>query len=482
MNLKRGTVLSLSIAVATAFSQDGGGVVFRSDVSLVRVDAQVLDSSGRAITGLEQRDFVLREEGRDREIRNFSNENMPVDVLILVDVSTSMRSNVEKVAAASQEALSILGPDDRVAMMVFDRQSRLRLPFSPARSQQVQMEFSRLLNQEHFNGGTDITRALLDAATYVRRSGRTGVRRAVVILTDDQTEFNRDEPAVIHAMTKADAVVSLLLAPDAIGMFSGGNGGGSWPQGGGGGGGGVGGGRVGGVLGDILLGGGRYPGGGGGRYPGGGYPGGRGGGGGYPPGSGGGGQIPGTRRGGGTQSAGTREIAAQTGGDTIQIDDAAAFETTLARIRQRYGIYFTVPDGVRAGAERTIVIELANSARRRYPNAEVRYRRTYVAPESSGPVSSGQSPDAPPPVVVSAGQAQRDSSSGDNSVEEVRPTMRRRPAVNERTGPTGPAASPAPAPVAAKPVAADAATAPVPDPVPEKKGGWRRAEPSDLKP
>ena len=473
--MKRGTVLLLSATVA-AFGQ--GDVVFRSDVSLVRVDAQVLDSSGRAITGLEQRDFVLREEGRDREIRNFSNENMPLDVLILVDVSTSMRSNVEKVAAASQEALSILGPEDRVAMMVFDRQSRLRLPFSPARSQQVQMEFSRLLNQEHFNGGTDITRALLDAATYVRRSGRTGVRRAVVILTDDQTEFNRDEPAVVHAMTRADAVVSLLLAPDAIGMFSGGNGGGSWPQGGGGGG--VGGGGVGGVLGDILLGGGRYPGGGGRRNPGGGYPGGRGGGG-YPPGGGGGGQIPGTRRGGGTQSAGTREIAAQTGGDTIQIDDAAAFETTLARIRQRYGIYFTVPDGVRAGAERTIVIELANSARRRYPNAEVRYRRTYVAPESSGPVSSGQSPDAPPPVVVSAGQAQRDSSSGDNSVEEVRPTMRRRPAVNERTGPTGPAASPAPVPVAAKPVAAEPAAS-APAPAPEKKGGWRRAEPSDLKP
>ena len=465
--MKRGTVLLLSATVA-AFGQ--GDVVFRSDVSLVRVDAQVLDSSGRAITGLEQRDFVLREEGRDREIRNFSNENMPLDVLILVDVSTSMRTNVEKVAAASQEALSILGQDDRVAMMVFDRQSRLRLPFSPARSQQVQVEFRRLLNQERFNGGTDITRALLDAATYVRRSGRAGVRRAVVILTDDQTEFNRDEPAVVRAMTQADAVVSLLLAPDAIGMFSGGRGGGSWPQGGGGGGGGVGGGGVGGVLGDILLGGGRYPGGGGRRTPGGGYP---------PGGGGSGGQIPGTRRGGGTQSAGTREIAAQTGGDTIQIDDAAAFETTLARIRQRYGIYFTVPDGVRAGAERTIVIELASSARRRYPNAEVRYRRTYIAPESSGPVSSSQSPDAPPPVVVSAGQAQRDSSSGESGAEEVRPTMRRRPAVNERTGPTGPAASPAPAPVAAKPVGAEPAT---PAPAPEKKGGWRRAEPGDLKP
>src|SRR4051812_2118257 len=54
-------------------------VVFRSDVSLVRVDAQVLDGN-RAITGLRREDFILRESGQVREIRNFSNEDMPVDL------------------------------------------------------------------------------------------------------------------------------------------------------------------------------------------------------------------------------------------------------------------------------------------------------------------------------------------------------------------------------------------------------------------
>jgi len=71
-------------------------VVFRSDVSLVRVDAQVLDRDNRAITGLRQTDFVLREEGRPQEIRNFAAEKMPVDVLVLVDVSASMRPHVQR--------------------------------------------------------------------------------------------------------------------------------------------------------------------------------------------------------------------------------------------------------------------------------------------------------------------------------------------------------------------------------------------------
>lgn len=444
-----------------------GDVVFRSDVSLVRVDVQVLDSAGRAVTGLHREDFLLREDSREREIRNFANENMPADVLILVDVSTSMRPHVERVAAASREALNVLGPEDRVAMMVFDRQVRTRMPFRAANSQEALNEFGRLLNQESFSGGTDITRALFEAANFMRRSARKEARRAVVILTDDQTEFNRDEYGLVRAMTAADTVVSLLLAPDMIGIFNGGGsqggGGGSWPRSGGGGG-------IGGTLGDILLGGG---GGGGGRsrYPGGG--------------SGGGGRIPGQRR-GGTQSAGTREVASRTGGDTMEIDDASAFETTLARIRQRYALYFTVPDGARAGQERNISVELAGSARRRYSNADVRYRRTYVVPDGAagdGSVTVSQAPastETQPPTGSSSS-----SSRGEEETGTAPPVIRRRPAVNERSS-GGPSAGTPPGTTAAAKPAAAATTnsepsAAVAAPPVEKKGGWRRASPEDLK-
>src|SRR5712692_10196764 len=80
-------------------------VVFRSDVSLVRVDAQVVDRDNRAITGLRTEDFILREEGRPQPIRNFTSENMPVDVLFLLDVSASMRPHVERIASAAHQAL-----------------------------------------------------------------------------------------------------------------------------------------------------------------------------------------------------------------------------------------------------------------------------------------------------------------------------------------------------------------------------------------
>src|SRR5580698_2931105 len=309
-------LLLLAIALVTGLSASDDDLVFRSDVSLVRVDAQVVDSTNRAITHLNAEDFVLHANGQVVPIRNFASENMPVDVLFLLDVSASMRPHVQRIADASGQALTVLGKDDRMGIMVFDRSTRVRLSFNSSR-QDVQRGFDRLLREERFNGGTDITRAMLDAADYVRREGRRDARRAIVILTDDQTEFDRDDEGVGQALAHANAVMCALIAPDA----------GQYGRRGGGRPGGLGGGGLGGGLGGIIFG----PRGGGNSYPGG----------------GGGGSH--------TQSAGTVEIAQDSGGDSMSVNDASALEDTLARLRQRYTLYFNLPEGAQPGQERNIV-------------------------------------------------------------------------------------------------------------------------------
>jgi len=350
-------------------------VVFRTDVSLVRVDATVLDHGSRAVTTLQADDFLLREEGRPQPIRNFSREEMPVDVLLLLDVSGSMRPHVRRVADGAQRALEVLGRNDRVAIMVFDRATRLRLPFRASR-RVVQQGLEELLAEEDFNGGTDITRALYAAIQFVGREARPEARRAIVILTDDQTEFRRDEAGVGRALARADTVLSALIAPDAMG-FGRGTHGGSWPSG---------------PLGGVILG--RR-----GRFPGGAV----------------------SR----TQPAGTEEIARRSGGDSLRVEDASALETTLSRIRQRYALFFQVPEGARAGQERTIEVDLAANARRRYPQAEVRFRRMYVVPQGFLPPARGEAP------LVSENQSAPSEAAGDepSAAEPDRPVLiRRRPA------------------------------------------------------
>ncbi len=418
--MTRPATLLLFALAAGLLPAAGDEVVFRSDVSLVRVDAQVVDRDNRAITGLQAGDFVLREEGRPQPIHNFGSENMPVDVLLLLDVSASMRPHIERIASAAHEAFRVLRPEDRVGIMVFDRSTRLRLPFRSSQ-QDVESEFQSLLRQEDFRGGTDITRGLLDAADYVAREARRDARRAIVIVTDDQTEFNRDEDAVSHALVRADAVLSALIAPDAMRNRWGHPGGRQGPWGGGG---------IGGPLGGIILGGGgrgRGPGSGGQAAP-------------------------------HTQSAGTSEIARRSGGDSMPVDDASSLENTLTRIRQRYALHFHLPADVKPGQERNIEVELADAARRRYPDAEVRYRRVYITP-------AGTRAAAEPTTVTGAQGSQS-------------PTLKRRPAVNGPVSEGPSIGTPAQEPADAQPDAAPPpAQAQPAQPAPPQQGGWRRVSP-----
>jgi hypothetical protein len=175
---------------------------------------------------------------------------------------------------------------------------------------------------------------LLETASYVEQNARREARRAIVIVTDDQTERNRDEAAVLHALTRADAVLSALIAPDALHTGTAYRGpqpsDDDRPR-------------------DIF--GGRVP----RRY------------GSY-------------SRGPHTQSAGTSQIANRSGGDSMAVDSAAAFEQTLERIRERYALYFYLPEGLQASEEHSVEVLLTDAARRRYPGVEVRYRRSYLAP------------------------------------------------------------------------------------------------------
>ena len=410
-------VLASTAAALSFASPADDDVVFRSDVSLVRVDAQVVDGGNRAITHLRMEDFVLREEGRPQPIRNFASEELPVDVLFLLDVSASMRPHVQRIADASGQALTVLGKDDRMGIMVFDRSTRVRLRFSGSRSE-VQREFDRLLRDERFNGGTDITRGMLDAADYIRREGRRDARRAIVILTDDQTELERDDVAVMRALTRADAVMCALIAPDATqyrrNPAGGGQRRGTW-----GGGPGIG---MGGPLGGIIFG---PRGGGGSPYPGGGGTGGP-----------------------HTQSAGTAEIARDSGGDSMSVDSASALEDTLSRIRQRYALYFNLPEGVKPGQERNIEVDLTSAVRRRYSDAEVRYRRIYMTPEGSSGASTTKVTRAPSDRDYPASQDSSASSvDGSRTGTQDPPVRRRRVAVNEDGSAIGSSAGDGPASV-----------------------------------
>ena len=104
----------LATIYGVAAADDESTPVFRSDVSMGRIDTLVMDRSQHPIGGLRKEDFLLHQEGKLIPIRNLAHEDLPVDVLLLLDVSGSMGVHVQKVASAAHEALAVLGNQDRV--------------------------------------------------------------------------------------------------------------------------------------------------------------------------------------------------------------------------------------------------------------------------------------------------------------------------------------------------------------------------------
>lgn len=368
-------IAAIALLAAPAAAQQDVPV-FRSDVTLVRVDAQVLDRAGQRVTGLSQDDFQLTVGGQAAPIRAFAYEQIPLDVLLLIDVSGSMRPHVQRIAVGARSALHALGPEDRVAITVFDRSSRNRLGLMEDHDL-VARAMEDVLDDENFNSGTAITRALKDAAAWMGRAARPQARRAIVILTDDETGDSRDEDGVLAALDLADASLSVLLAPTPQRGRARGAGGVGWPAG---------------RRGGIIVG----P-----RFP-----------------------SPQPRV-SMMQSAGVREIARQAGGDTFRVDESDALHMTFARLRQRYALFYSDPTGAAP-----VEIALSSAAARRYPGAEIVYRR------------ASQWGQGAPPVIsrAPASQPRRE--------DEAEPRILKPP----------------------------------PAPAPERQGGWRKATPEDLKP
>jgi VWFA-related protein len=186
---------------------------FRAGVALVHVDAQVTDGAG-PISGFHKEDFEIKENGQPQPILYFSQDVEPLDLILLFDISGSMRPNLQKVAASSRAALTELRPGDRIAVMTFNRHSRIVAPFTDNPGAVV-----RTINEDvlggRFGGGTSLLAGVDDAAQYFLREPRTERRRAVLILTDNYGQRSRRVSTVVHHLWEADALLSGLIIRSA---------------------------------------------------------------------------------------------------------------------------------------------------------------------------------------------------------------------------------------------------------------------------
>jgi hypothetical protein len=300
--------LPLVLAWAPALASGQDSAVFRSGVSLVHVDAEVVSADGRILTGLTGDDFRVLDERMPQPIVHFSAGEESLDLILLFDISLSMRAVTQRVAAAAKMGFRELKFGDRVAVMVFNTRTREIAPFTEDLEAVARTLQTGVLTLR-FGGGTLIQNAVDAAALRFRSETQTERRRAVLIVTDNMGVRTRRESTVVDDFWESDAILSGLIVSNPV--FEAAR-----------------------MLSPISL----------------------------------------------ALQAGMKGIAEKTGGDAINAGDPeTAFQEAIRRIRNRYSLYYALPEA-KPGTARSIRVELAGDALKRFPKAQVRARTGYIVP------------------------------------------------------------------------------------------------------
>jgi VWFA-related protein len=188
---------------------------FHSDVALVHADFEVSDGT-RIVAGLHKEDFSVRDNGEEQPIAHFSADEEPLDLILLFDISNSMRPSIAQIGASAREALAELRAADRVALMTFETRSHLIAPLSSDLAS-VERNIEEDVVGGKFHGGTRLLAGVDDAAKYFLTQPKTQRRRAVLILTDNFGQRSRRASTVVHHLWEADASLSGLIIRTAAG-------------------------------------------------------------------------------------------------------------------------------------------------------------------------------------------------------------------------------------------------------------------------
>ena len=98
----------------------------RVDTDLVTLDVAVADREGnRSNSGLRLEDFVVYENGVRQKVANFEATEVPFSLVLMIDTSGSTRGDVELMRRAVRGFLKELRPQDRVAVIQFNKEIEL---------------------------------------------------------------------------------------------------------------------------------------------------------------------------------------------------------------------------------------------------------------------------------------------------------------------------------------------------------------------
>lgn len=96
-----------------------GGDVLQLGTQEVLLSVSVRDANNRPVTGLTQDDFIVAEDRVRQKIVSCAVASQPLNVVLLLDASGSVFSELASIRKAADAFVSALGPEDKVAIVQF---------------------------------------------------------------------------------------------------------------------------------------------------------------------------------------------------------------------------------------------------------------------------------------------------------------------------------------------------------------------------
>lgn len=157
--------------------------VIRVSSELVLVDALVREKkSGELIAKLEASDFVLSEDHAPQTITYFSQDQLPLSIVLLFDLTQTVRPILGPLAESATAILEHLKPEDQVAVAVFDSHTEVLQDFT--RDHSLVGAVIRKAATMKSEDGTFIHEDMYEAIDEALQSKMQRCRRVLVWLTD----------------------------------------------------------------------------------------------------------------------------------------------------------------------------------------------------------------------------------------------------------------------------------------------------------
>lgn len=161
-------------------TKEAGKYTLRQDAFEVRLNATVLDGSGKSVQTLDKDAFRVYEDGVPQTINSFRHEDLPVSLGLLIDSSGSMYDKRAAVEKASVDFVKLSNPADEEFLVDFSWEAFIDQDFTNS-IEKLQQGLGYIKS----SGGTAIYDALIASADYLTKNAKHP-KQVLLLVTDGE--------------------------------------------------------------------------------------------------------------------------------------------------------------------------------------------------------------------------------------------------------------------------------------------------------